>query len=213
MVWWMLAAWAVEPAYESLEASGWAEVAVRETELGVVKVLHKKVGEVDCLQGVTTTKVGIAALHGVVLDVASAPKWTENKLVMSDVLGGGGDQIDFAQMLDVPDWTLVADRYWVLRGTTLRGADGSVRFRWQRLDAGTAYPKVKEKALAYSSRAVEPPVNWGEWMFRPVGGSVEVAYRACSDVGGSLPTSIQRWVASRTLPDTVADMIREAAKR
>lgn len=213
MLWVWAASWAAEPSFASLEAAGWAEVATRDTDVGSVRVEHRRVGEIDCLQGIVSTKTPVAKLHEVVLDVPSSPKWSHVALVISDVLATSGDTVEFVQMLDVPNWTMVADRYWVLRGQTIRGANGTVRFRWNRLDAAKAHPKAVEKALAYSSSAVEPPVNWGEWVFTPGASGTEVRYRACSDVGGRLPQGIQKWVASRTLPDTVADMVREAGRR
>ena len=106
----------------------------------------------------------------------------------------------------------MSDRFWVLEGRP-EPVTGGLRFRWSRLDAATAYPAVLSKAQQTQSSVVEPPVNWGEWTFVAAEGGTQVAYRACADVGGSLPQNVQQWVATRTLPDTVADVVREAAKR
>jgi hypothetical protein len=87
------------------------------------------------------------------------------------------------------------------------------RYRWEKLDAATAYPDVRTRALGISSGAIEPPATWGQWTFvRNAAGTV-VNYRACADVGGSLPAGIRKWVATRTLPDTVADLVLEAQRR
>lgn len=208
-----IAAWAEEPPWATIDAPGWSEVATRETDLGTVKVEHRKVGAVDCLQGTTTTTTPLEKVHAVATDIPNAPKWSHVKLWMSETLATTDDGFDYVQMLDVPNWTLVADRFWVLHGTTLRSGDGTVRFRWRRVDAEARYPEVAARARTFHSGAIEPPVNYGEWILRPGAGAATVTYRACSDVGGSLPSSIQKWVAQRTLPDTVADVLRAAKAR
>lgn len=108
---------------------------------------------------------------------------------------------------------MVYDRFWILEGTVV-SSGAERRFRWNRVpNAAATFPTVVQRAQAIESGAVEPPTNWGEWSFIPKGTATEVTYRACVDVGGKLPMSIQTWVAQRTLPDTVADLIREAKRR
>jgi hypothetical protein len=107
---------------------------------------------------------------------------------------------------------MVYDRYWIMEGHTASIGDAR-RFRWNRIDAAKRYPAAVARAQAIEAGAVEPPVSWGEWLFTPKNGLTEVSYRNCVDVGGRLPMSIQTWVATRTMPDTVADLIREAKKR
>ena len=204
---------ASEPQWDSLETSaGWTSVSTRSSDIGPVQVYRKDIDGITCLQGVTTTPVSPQKLLDVVTDIPSSTRWSSATLAASDVVGRPGSRLHFYQYLDVPDWTLVADRYWVLEGRP-EPVSGGFRFRWNRLDAASAYPAVVAKAQAISSRVIEPPTNWGEWTFSATDGGTLVAYRACADVGGALPKDVQSWVATRTLPDTVADAVREAGRR
>lgn len=214
LVWMWAAALAGEPAWSELSsASGWSEVASRPSDVGKVTVYHKEIGGVPCLQGVTTSTQAPEKLLAVVMDIPSSTRWSSADVKISETLATTpSGAVHYWQYLDVPNWTMVYDRYWVLEGRASTSGDLR-RFRWTKLDSGAAYPAVVQRAQAREAGAVEPPVNWGEWTFQPKGGVTEVQYRACADVGGKLPLSIQQWVASRTLPDTVADVIREAGRR
>lgn len=202
-----------EPPWEALWSSeGWEELSVRESDVGPVKVLHKKVDVLDCLQGVAQSDVGIPYLVKVAYDVNSAVSWSSADLTASEILKREGDAIVFHQYLDVPDWTLVADRFWYLRASAEDVDGGGKRFRWRRVDGMTAFPD-KTKVLVETNRAIEPPVNFGAWTFLPKEGGTQVIYRVCSDIGGAIPKWLQRAVATRTMPDTVADFVREAKRR
>jgi hypothetical protein len=203
-----------EPAWSELRAvSGWVALATRASEVGEVHVYTKKIDEVPCLKGSVAADVRPEELLAVVRDVAGSMAWTSADLTASDVLRQGSDSVDFFQYLDVPDWTMVADRYWILRANWGPAAGAGLGFWWHRIDRAVAYGEVHDRVLATNDRAVEPPINWGEWVFEPKGQGSLVHYVACADVGGSIPTSIQRFVATRTLPDTVTDLIREAQRR
>lgn len=210
----MVAAFASgEPRWDQLDASsGWKEMSTRVSDVGPVKVFHKEIDGLPCLQGVLDTTVSPDKLIEVVVDIPGSLRWSSAGLSYSEVVARPSGALHFWQYLDVPNWTMVADRYWVLEGRP-ESYGGGKRFRWHRLEAETAYPKVAERAHATSSSAIEPPTNWGEWLFLPTAEGTEVSYRACADVGGALPQSIQTWVATRTLPDTVADVVREAQRR
>lgn len=206
-------AMASEPQWDSLEtSSGWTSVSTRASDIGPVQVYRKDIGGITCLQGVTTTQVSPEKLLEVVVDIPSSTRWSSATLTASDVVARPGSKLHFYQYLDVPNWTLVADRYWVLEGRP-ETVTGGFRFRWNRIDAASTYPAVAAKAQAISSSVIEPPTNWGEWTFSATDGGTLVAYRACADVGGALPKDVQSWVATRTLPDTVADAVREAGRR
>jgi hypothetical protein len=207
------AALAAEPDWAALSSSDWKHVAERSSDVGTVHVYRKEIGELTCLRGVAMTDLTPQELNAVVVDVPSATKWSSANLTASKLLSSSGTTIELYQYMDVPNWTLVADRYWVLRGVTSPVGDGGLRYRWERLPAQTAHPSAHADAMGRSSGAIEPPINWGEWSFVPKDGRVEVTYRGCADVGGSLPDSIQRLVATRTLPDTVADLVLEAQRR
>jgi hypothetical protein len=203
---------AEEPWAVLSSTDGWTEVADRSTDVGKVKVLHRKIGETHCLQGQTTSKLTPAQILAVAEDIDGTLKWSHAGLAASKTLRRTSDGIDFYQLLDIPDWTLVTDRFWVLHGKEEPLADGGRRFRWTRLDAHAAYPALHEQ-LAASGRALEVPVNWGEWSLSPRGGATAVSYRVCTSVGGSVPEWLQKIAAQRTLPDTVADVLREATAR
>lgn len=209
----MMLAAAAEPRWDQLTTStGWTSVATRTSDVGAVYVYHKEIDGIPCLTGVTSTDVAPATLLAVVLDVPSSLKWSSADLAVSELLTQAPTQIRFWQYIDIPNWTLVSDRFWVLEGQ-VSNVGASTKFRWNRVDAAATYPAVVEKAHARDSSAVEPPINWGEWTFTPVEGRTEVVYRACADVGGRIPESVQKWVATRTLPDTVADLVREGQRR
>lgn len=217
--WWLV--WAVgsvataaEPAWGDLRASaGWATVSTKKSELGDVEVAHKLINDLPCLRGTATVTATPAELLSVAKDVKSSVDWTSADLTASDVLGKTDGAVDFYQYLDVPDWTLVADRYWVLRGTWSHTSGAELGFRWERIDRTSRYAEVHERVLAQNSRAVEPPINWGEWVFVPHGTGAKVHYYACADIGGSIPSGIQKLVATHTLPSTVEDLVREALRR
>jgi hypothetical protein len=193
-------------------SDGWTEVAERSTDMGSVKVFHRKIGETHCLQGQVSTKLTPAQILAVAEDIDGTMKWSKAGLAASKTLKRTADGIEFYQLLDIPDWTLVTDRYWVLRGKEEPLADGGRRFRWTRIDAHAAYPEL-HKQLSDSGLAIEVPVNWGEWSLSPRSGSTAVSYRVCTSVGGSVPEWLQKIAAQRTLPDTVADVLREASAR
>ncbi|MCB9663336.1 MAG: hypothetical protein H6732_04430 [Alphaproteobacteria bacterium] len=208
-----LTAAAVEPDFAALRsAEGWQEIATRDADFGQVRVLHREIGGAQCLQGIGKADVPLARIFEVLDDVPSALEWSHADLVFSEVVGRPEGGVDLMQYIDIPNWTLVADRYWIVRARTERGPEGAARFTWTRVPVDT-YPDAKAKALGFASNAMEPPVNWGEWAFQPTEGGLEVRYRGCSDIGGAIPQWLQKAVAQRTLPDTVADLVREAKKR
>ncbi|MCB9680970.1 MAG: hypothetical protein H6733_05810 [Alphaproteobacteria bacterium] len=194
------------------DTSSWEKVATRDTDVGQVEVRHRKLGELHCLQGLVTTNVSPQALLDVAQDVKSAKRWTSAPLTESVQLKAGPGWIEYEQYLDIPDWTMVTDRYWVLRGEPVVVDDGGRRFRWTRVSAQAAYPQLYER-LSASGLALEVPVNWGEWFFTPGTGGTDVRYSVCTDVGGSIPAWLQKMAAQRTLPDTVADLVKEAQRR
>jgi hypothetical protein len=204
---------AAEPAWALLSThDGWEKVAHRDTDVGSVDVLYRRIGDTHCLQGVVATPLTPPQILAVAEDIDGTMKWSKAGLAASKLLKRTADGIEFYQWLDIPDWTLVTDRYWVLRGKEEALANGVMRFRWTRIDAATAYPDLYRN-LSGNGTAIEVPVNWGEWSLAPSEGATEVSYRVCTDVGGALPEWLQKVVAQRTLPDTVADVLREAKAR
>lgn len=205
---------AAEPRFDILESrADWKQIAVRKSDQGDVIVNNKTIDGLPCLEGVATVALSPDKLLAVARDIPSSKGWSSADLLVSETLArlpDGG--VQYWQYLDIPGWTMVYDRYWVMEGHAANLGDAR-RFRWNRISAAAHYPAVVARAQAIEAGAVEPPISWGEWLFTPKGGVTEIAYRNCVDVGGRLPMSIQEWAATRTLPDTVADLIRETKKR
>ena len=160
-----------------------------------------------------TTPVSSSTLIAVATDVPSAVRWSTAGLTKSELLGKSGNNIDYWQYLDVPGWTMSADRFWFVR-SSVNTDPADAWEKWDMLDAGGSYAaKYAEVKAAYPD-AIEPTVNIGEWRFKPDGaGATAVQYLVCTNPGGSIPASIQSAAEQRTLPDTVADLIREGRKR
>ncbi len=207
-----LPAWAGLPTWSDLDASdAWEVVATKKSDVGEVIIRHRRFDDLDCLEGRVTTQGSPDAMLDVATDVEGALRWSSAPLADALDLGRTPGTIDYYQYLDVPDWTLVADRYWILRGTVLAEGDAR-RFRWGKGPPGMG-DQARTRALARNDGAIEPPKNVGEWVFSPVSGGVDVRYRACADIGGAIPLWLQKAVAKSTLPDTVVDLVVESRKR
>ena len=205
---------ASEPDYGLFDQQeGWKTLTKKSTDVGEVKVVHRVLDKVNCLQGTTVAEIAPQALLDVLLDVPSATKWSSAGLSHSDLLASSDGKIELYQYIDIPGWTLVADRYWVLSADYGTTDAGLTRYRWNRLDGATHHPEAVKKAKGLASNAIEPPVNWGQWTFLPTDTGTRVTYAGCADAGGALSTTVQRWASTRTLPDTVADLVREAKRR
>jgi hypothetical protein len=192
------------------DPAGWAAVGSRTADgVGDVALRHKRIGEVDCLEGQSQADVPAATLLAVASDVPAATQWSSWDVTMSEVLGRSGSATDYFQVLDNP--SPVADRYWFLRGWA--ETKGAVHvWRWEHIDP-TTYPAALARVLVSSSGALGTTVNVGEWMFTEQSGSTEVRYRLCTDVGGSIPRWVGEYAATRTLPTNVADLVKEGRRR
>lgn len=201
------------PAWSQIVQAGWRDHSTRQhAEAGTVQVLRRSVGGVPCFQGVATVDVPRESLLGVAADIPSTVRWSTAGVREAEVLGGGGASFDFYQYLALPGWTLSSDRFWFLHGTVERTAASSV-FRWDRIEAGGAHGARYTAVRAAHPEAVEPPVNAGGWVFTDDPAGTRIQYYICSDVGGSIPITVQNVATTRTLPDTVGDLVREARRR
>lgn len=215
VVWlaWSMAVAGDVPTWADLAAApNWPEVGRRNSDVGEVVIRHQRFTDIDCIEGRTVVpEVDLTTLVAVARDAESAMAWSTAGIVAAKVLADAGSYVDYYQYLDVPNWTLVADRYWILRGTVVKEPD-TARFRWTRSpeDVGA---DARADALGRAENAIEPPRNVGEWVFQSTPEGTAVHYRACVDVGGSIPMWVQKFVATRTLPDTVTDLITEARRR
>lgn len=196
---------AAEPDYTALDRVDWKDVSVRSTEVGDVSLRASYVGDVGCVEGAVQVDVSPERLLAVNDDMVSAPGWSSADLSHSQELARDGQGFVLFQRLDVPAWTLSSDRYWVIRGS-VDGANS--RYRWHRL-SGTEHPTIADAAKG----AIEPPVNYGEWSYRPHENGTNLRYRACADFGGPVPTAVQRWVTVQQVPALIEDLVKEAGRR
>jgi len=184
----------------------------RNADAGEVNVYRATIAGIICFQGMAMADVPVEALLDVATDIESAIAWSSAGVREAETLARNGDSIDYYQYLDVPGWTLSADRYWFLRGVIERGSD-ETSFHWDRFDVEALYAERYQQVATANPKAIEPPINVGGWTFRSTEAGTEIRYRVCSDVGGSLPRGVQNAATKGTLPDTVGDAVREARRR
>lgn len=192
---------------------GWSQLATPTSPAGhTVDLRLKEIGGVPCLRGEVRGSWSVDTLFATASDIEGSPKFSSEKLLASEVLGRAGATMDYLQILDVPDWTMASDRFWVLRAERFEH-NGGTGFRWQRFDWKAAYPALATRLETDHAGAVEPDPNWGAWLFTPVEGGTLVRYHLCSNAGGSLPGWLQKAAATRTLPGTMGDLLVETARR
>lgn len=215
-MWWLLSAvgaFAGDDFDRLLDTRGWENVTSVAPDGDAIVVQKKVVQGLTCVRGVVSVDVPPGALLEVVSDVPAHPSWSSEQLLVSKLLTPPGDETAYWQYLDVPDWTFVSDRFWVVRGRTSQQGAGAT-YTFERL-AGwpTAYPALATQIQAQFPGAVEPDPLFGAWVFVPAGAGTDARYHLCSNSGASLPQWIQTIAATRTLPGTVADVLREARRR
>lgn len=192
------------------DSSGWKEVAVRQHDsVGEIRVRHKKVAGLDCLEGIAHTQASIDKMLAAATDINGSKNWSSANLVESEALSNGRT-FDYYQVLDNP--FPLKDRYWFLRGTTVKSG-GVTEFQWQHIDAAAEHPAAYQRVTAAHPDAISTGVNVGAWVFAPDGNRVRVHYRLCSDPGGSVPEWAGHKAAEMTLPTNVADIIERATGR
>jgi hypothetical protein len=207
------AAQADPPRWSEIRSAGWTHHATRKNDVvGTVEVYAKVVAGVECFQGVTTTRYTPQQLFEVAADIEGAMQWSTAGVTDAKTLARTDTVLDYYQFLDIPGWTMAADRYWFLHGTIERSG-GAIVFRWDRIVDGGAYAAFHQQVRAAHPDALEIPVNVGAWVFTPKDGATQLQYYVCSDTGGHVPTAVQGVATTRTLPDNLADVVREAGKR
>ncbi len=201
------------PAWTRIRQPGWTPHSTREhPDAGTVQVLRRTVDGVACFAGVATVALPRDRLLEVATDIPASVRWSSAGLLEAETFARSAAGFDFYQYMVLPSWTLLADRFWFVHGVVERGADASV-FYWDRLEGGGAYTARWEAVRDAHPGAVEPPVNAGGWVFTDEGGRTRVEYYLCTDVGGAIPLAVQTLATTRTLPDTVGDVVREARRR
>jgi hypothetical protein len=204
-----LSARAETPDFDRLSAGEWSEVGTRRSDVGEIHLRARYVEAIGCVEGTATVEVDPEALLSVADHMAKAPEWSSAPLTISEELERDGEGFVLFQVLDVPGWTLANDRFWTIRAEPAALAEGVTRYRWHRVDS-TTWPRVAE---IVGARAVEPPVNYGEWLFTPAGTGSAVQYRACADFGGRVPAPIQRWINTQQVPALIEELVAEAARQ
>jgi hypothetical protein len=197
------------------QESGWESIGSKEhSKAGIeIQLRSKYVDGTPCLIGEVDVEVSADKLLEVATDIPGAMQWSSAPMAASRVLSRNGDIVHYYQLLDTPGWTFAADRFWVLAGRVHKRSDGSVAFQWNRFEWKTKYPDLVDEMERDHEDAIEPPVNFGEWRFTPKSGGSNVRYYVCSNTGGRLSESVQKFASKKTLPDTVADLIMAARKR
>jgi hypothetical protein len=196
-----------------LSAEGWSDLGTdKKPETGPMTLHLKMLDGVQCLKAVAQVAVPADAIYEVVTDVPAAKTFSSETLLASRVLGTSDGKVHYYQHLDVPGWTMASDRFWVLQGQDVSTASQRV-FRWDRFDWRAAYPDLASDLAAHHASAVEPIVNYGAWVLTPTPDGTRAEYYICSDPGGSLPEWLKKTAATKTLPNTVADVMREARRR
>lgn len=200
------------PSWSDIQANAaWApDSEVSTSDAGTVKIATASIGGITCFRAQTSTDATVDALVSTVTDIKGTLKWSTAGVTEAELLAQSGTSYQYYQYLDVPGWTMSADRFWFLQGTLSKGP--STLFRWERLvDGGTFADKYKTVKTAHPD-AVEPPVNVGAWQFDGAS-PVNITYFLCTDTGGAIPVFVQTAATRRTLPDTLSDAVREAKRR
>lgn len=213
-MYWLWLSVAVAADFDQLlSSSGWSAVdELKHQVLGPVSIAMKRIEGERCLRGRATASAPPEILYDVVTDMPAAKRFSREKLIASEVLSTSGGAVYYYQHLDVPGWTMAADRYWVLEGRS--ASEGTTRaFRWNRFDWRPRYPELAARIQREHPNAVEPDPNWGSWVFEPTSEGTRMHYYICSDPGGSIPGWVERAAATRSLPNTMADVVGEALRR
>ncbi len=197
----------------ALSDAGWAHADdVTTAEIGTVVLETRTLDGERCLRGRVTVDVPPDPLVATVSDIPAAPRFSRETLLASRTLGHDGGAVHYYQHLDIPGWTLVADRYWVVSGW--RRDVGATRvFAWDRFDWRARYPELAAELARDHPAAVEPDPNYGAWSFAPAGAGSVVTYTLCNNAAGSLPEWVVRAAATRTFPNTIVDIVLEGRRR
>ncbi len=193
--------------------SSWETYSTRShAHAGDVQVLKGEIKGIPCFKGLAKTSVSGEALLDVAADIDGSIKWSSAGVTEAELLSKTPTTMEYYQYLDVPGWTLSADRFWFLT-SNIEKSQGTIVFNWTHLVEGGAHSATWRRVKRAHPDAVEPPVNVGGWIFRREGSQTRIEYYICSDTGGSIPTAVQNAATTRTLPDTVGDLVKEAKRR
>lgn len=193
----------------ALDLAAWEPAGERSSDAGTVTLRQATVAEVRCIEGTVLTSARPTALLAVTDRMADAPDWSDAPLAHSAELARDDDGFVLYQHANSPGWSLAADRFWVVRGEPVVLSDAQTRYRWTREDAAN-WPFAIETSAALARRPIELPESYGEWLFTADGDETVVRYRACADLGGSLPEGMVAWVTRQQVPSLMAELVQAA---
>lgn len=193
----------------ALESARWESAGERSSDAGRVALRQTTVDGVRCIEGSLRTSASPTALLGVTDRMADAPDWSEAPLAHSAELARDDTGFVLYQHANSPGWSLAADRFWVVRGEPVALSEEQARYRWTREDAAR-WPISVETSASLARRPVELPESYGEWLFTRNGEETVVRYRACADLGGSLPEGMVAWVTRQQVPSLMAELVQAA---
>ena len=193
------------------DAAGWKLVETKKVDgVGTVEVHHKEVHGEDCLSGSTVAALDPDVLLVAATDVEHQASWSTWKVPEARKLTSGATSFDYYQLLDNP--SPVSDRFWFVHARTSNEAGVRI-FRWDQVDAATAYPTELAALQKKYPDALATRTNLGDWTFAPEPGGTRIRYRICTDAGGNIPRWVGEIAARSTLPTNIADLVREVKRR
>ena len=197
------------PDHDALDSADWKDLSTRSSDIGDVTLRRATVNDVTCIEGNATIPTTPSALLAVTDRMVTSSDWSSAALAASEELARDDTGFVLYQHFDSPGWTFSADRFWIIRGEPVIIDDSTTRYRWHRVPA-TEWPEAQQSSTALSSRSVEMPQNYGEWLFVQTSEGTDLRYRGCADIGGSAPTSMVTWLTTQQIPGLISDLVTEA---
>lgn len=160
-------------------------------------------------------RLGGADFYAVLADIEGHRRFVPG-LAASVVFEQEGDHAAFYQVLQAPDFTPVADRFWVSEARGYRAIGGDPRrFRraWSSQPA-PAHAAARQQVLERFPDAVEVGFTHGTWeLSGAANGGLHVVFSVVSDPGGALPKGMASTIAGHNIPETIRTMEKEALRR
>jgi len=201
------------PTWSKIKAASWTSSGdVSHSDAGKVRIRKTTVGGVECWAAWASKDVSVAKLLDVVTDIEGVIKWSSAGVTVAQTLKRTSSRVIYYQFLDVPGWTMSADRFWFLDATIEPGTTRA-SMHWRHLVRGGPYNSKWKSVTAANPKAVEPPVNVGGWTFVRKTDTTRIDYYICTEPGGSIPAAVTSLATKQTLPDTLGDLVKEAKKR
>lgn len=192
-----------------LSEEGWKTFkTINDQDVGTITVQEKKIQGLPCFRSFADSIIPLAVFAPLAQDIPSSLQWSSSGLQESITLQQTTEHIDYYQYLSIP---FLSDRHWFLRAS-LKSTPQEFQFTWKRLPKDQHLSFVKQKRKEHP-RAVEPPVNIGQWKFTIIEKKTNVQYSICTHPGGSVPKQLRSVGTVRTLPTNIKEMIIEGRNR